>query len=288
MRQIITGLLILAGISVPILIRQGIINPASWFMKDEPETPPSISQPVDIGVGVPSTSSGPFMLLVALNRDAQGYNVSRAGKVVQQSQIIQKLVNELNATLKLPKNIPIRLKPCGGPDAYYDPQDGAITICDEWLYFQEKVFSPYYNSQEEFSHAVLGSTAFTLFHEIGHALIDQLSLPVLGREEDAADQIATFLLTTSGSADLAFRGGEFFAYFADGYQPGSDFPYWDEHGLNEQRFYNISCLLYGYDPGRFAFMVADHTLPLDRAQRCPEEARKSAASIAALLQPWLK
>ena len=34
---------------------------------------------------------------------------------------------------------------------------------------------------------VVGNMLFTVTHEIGHAVIGQMELPVLGREEDAAD-----------------------------------------------------------------------------------------------------
>src|SRR5215208_5309127 len=38
---------------------------------------------------------------------------------------------------------------------------------------------------------VIGNTLFTLAHELGHAVISEFQLPVLGREEDAADAFAT-------------------------------------------------------------------------------------------------
>src|SRR5688500_14135049 len=41
---------------------------------------------------------------------------------------------------------------------------------------------------------VLGNTVFILYHELGHALIDLLNLPVLGREEDAADNLASVMM----------------------------------------------------------------------------------------------
>ena len=39
---------------------------------------------------------------------------------------------------------------------------------------------------------VLANMKFTLCHEISHALIDELEVPVLGREEDVADALAAF------------------------------------------------------------------------------------------------
>ena len=40
----------------------------------------------------------------------------------------------------------------------------------------------------------LDNLTFALYHEIGHLLISEFSIPILGQEEDAADNIATMLL----------------------------------------------------------------------------------------------
>ena len=37
---------------------------------------------------------------------------------------------------------------------------------------------------------VLGNTLFVMAHEMGHALMYEMNMPVLGREEDAADSFA--------------------------------------------------------------------------------------------------
>ncbi|MDX2247922.1 MAG: DUF4344 domain-containing metallopeptidase [Bacteroidia bacterium] len=256
------------------LIKMEIIRPVEWF--------------VDSPTVQTQTIEGGFLLLTSLNRTQDGFYVSRAGEVVRNAGLLKELINNLNLAIELPQNISILVKPCGEVDAHYDPAEAQILFCDEFFYEEEQLFSLYYQDQAQFTDAVLGATAFTLFHEIGHALIDQLKLPVLGREEDAADQIATYLLVMSGASEQAFHGGEFFAYLAENYQPGHSFPYWDEHGLNEQRFFNITCWLYGYDPGRYAFLVANQVLPLDRAQRCPSESAQSAETMKQLLGPYLR
>src|SRR4051794_18952585 len=38
---------------------------------------------------------------------------------------------------------------------------------------------------------IIGNTLFTLTHELGHAVISEFQLPVIGREEDAADAFAS-------------------------------------------------------------------------------------------------
>jgi Putative metallopeptidase len=50
-------------------------------------------------------------------------------------------------------------------------------------------------TQEERENAVqfvAGNMLFVLLHELAHAAIADLELPVLGREEDAADEFANF------------------------------------------------------------------------------------------------
>ncbi|MGZ6007469.1 MAG: DUF4344 domain-containing metallopeptidase [Rhizomicrobium sp.] len=47
---------------------------------------------------------------------------------------------------------------------------------------------------------VAGNMLFTLLHEIGHTHITEMGLPVLGREEDAADSFAVVTMLKVGSS----------------------------------------------------------------------------------------
>lgn len=101
----------------------------------------------------------------------------------------------------------------------------------------------------------VANSEFTLMHEMGHLLISELQLPVLGREEDAADQLGfmgLFLLQQEQHRD------DFYAKLMDvadywrlewqhAERDGSPVPVWDSHALDAQRFYNIACLAYGSD-----------------------------------------
>src|SRR5260370_8123234 len=46
---------------------------------------------------------------------------------------------------------------------------------------------------------VAGNMLFTLLHEMGHAHITEMGLPVLGRDEDAADSFAVVTMLKIGS-----------------------------------------------------------------------------------------
>ena len=43
-----------------------------------------------------------------------------------------------------------------------------------------------------------GRVVEVFLHEIAHGLFDLLKIPVLGREEDAADQVAAYVLVSLG------------------------------------------------------------------------------------------
>ena len=99
---------------------------------------------------------------------------------------------------------------------------------------------------------IAGNTLFILLHEMGHMLISEMQLPVLGREEDAADTFAALSLIKAGSHFsqrllIQSAKGWFFSDRRD-QQTRAPLLYYDEHGLNRQRAYQIVCLMVGSDP----------------------------------------
>jgi hypothetical protein len=65
-------------------------------------------------------------------------------------------------------------------------------------------------------------------------------------------------------------------------------PYWDEHSLNEQRFFNIVCWIYGQNPERFQKLAKDGALPEARAARCVGEWEQIDKSWSVLLDSSIK
>ena len=136
-------------------------------------------------------------------------------------------------------------------------------------------------------HFISANAEFTLLHEMGHLLISELQLPVLGREEDAADQLGfmgLFLL-----ADKQ-RDRDFYAKLLDvadywrlewqrPKQPDEEVYAWDSHGLDAQRFYNFACLAYGSDPEHLEWIISATGLPDARAFYCPEEYQQVAYAV---------
>lgn len=119
---------------------------------------------------------------------------------------------------------------------------------------------------------VYGNLLFVTIHELGHALVSEFDLPVLGREEDAADAYATLGALKCGS-DFSHRvlveaaKGWFMTAQRD--RKAGDGPhYYERHGLDEQRAYQIVCLMVGSNPVRFNDLANETGLPEDRRQSC--------------------
>lgn len=239
------------------------------------------------GADAEGPTHGEFRVLIQLHRTGSGLTTSAAGRIISQSGILSLSTRHLNNLLVLPRNVPITVKSCGEANAFYYPWDSSIILCDELFTWMSNIFGQHYASPE-LDHAVFGATLFFVFHEVGHALIHLYNAPVLAAEEDAADALATILLAHTGLADAAFRGAESFALMAQVRNANFMLPFWDEHSLDEQRFYNIMCYLYAHDPGRFAFLVASGLLPLERASVCPSRYARTRQSAATILGPHLR
>ena len=126
---------------------------------------------------------------------------------------------------------------------------------------------------------VTTNSEFTLLHEMGHLLIHELKLPVLGREEDAADQlgfIGLFMIhDRQQTPDFPERLLDVADYWRLEWlrakEPGEAIQAWDSHALDEQRFYNIACLAYGSDPKNLEWIIEMTGLPEERAFYCQDE-----------------
>ena len=139
---------------------------------------------------------------------------------------------------------------------------------------------------------VIGNTLFTLTHELGHGVIGEFNLPVLGREEDAADAFATLALLYVGS-DFAHRVLEdaargLLTLAARDVKLGHEPAFYDEHGLDQQRAYQIVCFMVGSDPKAFRAVADQAKLPQERQDSCRGDYEQAEASWLRLLEPHLR
>ena len=136
---------------------------------------------------------------------------------------------------------------------------------------------------------VTGNILFVISHESGHALVSELEIPVLGHEEDAVDAFATIMLLRlkDGFADRvvtnAARG--FFGDQRDK-KDGIKTVYYDEHGLDLQRAYDIICLMVGFEPEKFRALADEVKIPRERQDSCRRDYGNTAWSWDKVLKPY--
>jgi hypothetical protein len=207
-------------------------------------------------------------------------------KVLEENKVFELVAEGLNKTVRLPRTIDIQLVDCDTVNAFYDPNNHRIIVCYELLSYFVDVFKPTAQNDDQLGQAVIGATIFSFYHESGHALIHQLDLPTVGREEDAVDQLATLILMAAGDdgVGMALSGAYWFQLQQ---KAGNETPFWDEHAFEGQRFYNILCMIYGSDPQKYGGFVSSGNLPEARAQRCGEEYSKTRRAWEKLLEPHL-
>jgi hypothetical protein len=189
----------------------------------------------------------------------------------------------LNDSLRIPKDIVLSTAHCDEPNASYEPQSRRVTLCYElFKYLSERLAK-----RTGGEYLVTGTVMFALMHELGHALVDVLGLPITGREEDAVDQLATILLLQQGAAGDSLAFGAV-GWFASSVHRGAldSLAFADDHGLEQQRVYNILCWIYGRDPDRYPQIISDGWLPEHRAIRCTAEYRRLVESWGRLLAPY--
>lgn len=205
------------------------------------------------------------------------------------AEALLEITDPLNEILALPYDVYLNFDKCGEPNAFYDPETKEITMCYEFLDDFQESFKRISKNQTEIDDMADGAMAVFLFHELGHCLIDVWDLPTTGREEDAVDQLAMFILLdgTPEGVQMVLSAAIYFGLASED-RDNDELAFWDEHSLDQQRFYDMLCLTYGSNPSKNKKLLGEDGLPVERAERCPAEFEKVDRTWRKLLAPYLK
>ncbi|MCA9517431.1 MAG: hypothetical protein KC635_20965 [Myxococcales bacterium] len=210
------------------------------------------------------------------------------------SDLLAQVTRDIDRAVALPKDVALVFADCGTDNAFYDDENATVTMCWELMGSMRDNMRREYRDPRDARDALYGAALFTLIHELGHAYVDLLDLPITGKEEDAVDQLATFMLVDSGDSgvEMALDGALSFVHDAEAeaQEAGEDAEpaTWDEHATSEQRFFNVICWIYGSDPAAHSDLLESHggALPDERADLCPDEWRRLSRAWTTLLAPF--
>ena len=213
---------------------------------------------------------------------------------LQQSEVLERLAKFLSP-FKWPRPMTLRAKFCGDENLFFESRDSsekpgtpeaensALVVCYE---FFADLLAKASRHPGGFSGAEYAAGALTsgILHEVGHAAFHHFEVPVLGREEDAADQFASYLILQF-RPELAVPTITLQALISS--TLGSDEFLLDEHGTPSQRFFNSLCIAYGADPARFAAIADAGQLPPERRKNCGNEYRQIARAFNETILPHI-
>jgi hypothetical protein len=259
----------------------------------QPASPEVVPPPAPAAAVPPAPDRGDFKVVYEKVKNPDDKELQ---EIFRGTQLLEETAKALNEKLALPADVTISLRECGAADATYEADKRRISICYELVGGFAELFLRASGKAPDASQAgaaVAAATLFALFHETGHALIDLYKLPVAGKPEEAADQLALLVLLGSGkeggttAVDSAStllaqeRNADVRAQLAR-------VPFWSGHGFDEARLADILCWAYGRDPEAFQELVGDGTLPAARAEGCAAETAAMAKVWAEPLAPYLK
>jgi hypothetical protein len=201
------------------------------------------------------------------------------------------LAKSLASAFELPNTLTIKGVNGFGGGPFYNPEDNSITLPYEFTTVVLGVIAQAdpEESQYEWGEAVGAVDSFILAHEFAHALIHNFELPVLGREEDAADGVATALLLLAGEGSVyAADAAEFWLNFSGRQDPPQLAEYADNHSFDRQRADNILCWIGGAEEELLVAFVENEVLPESRAVSCPGEWELLRRSVEQVMEPHLQ
>jgi Putative metallopeptidase len=217
--------------------------------------------------------------------------------LLKENQALER-VQELIVPVRWPRPLRLELKGCEGEsNAWYF--EAVVTVCYEYLDdMWRRANSSRRPSSITREDAFLGPFLDTFLHEASHALFDLLKIPLLGREEDAADYLAAYhVLQFPNEKKRRLILGGAYAYASElrvrtsrdltrlRLRFGRHVTSADVHGTPAQRLFNLLCIAYGSDKELFADVVEKGFLPEDRADLCEDEYRQIDFAYRTLIAP---
>lgn len=148
--------------------------------------------------------------------------------------------------------------------------------------------------------AFLGPVIEVFLHEGAHAIFDYLHIPTLGKEEEAADQLAALGLPGfDAGTSRRLLAGMIYMYRTEGglknirqltrshVKVANPIEAADQHSTPLQRVFSELCLAAGSGKKDFADLAREAGLPSYRAEICPDEYAQVVYAFRTLILPYV-
>jgi hypothetical protein len=238
---------------------------------------------------VPSVGGGGGKVIIVYDEAGVRPENLNAFRIVKQSGGLDRVASWVNARIDLPADITVKVTdavPAGVTDASCEPDGKTVWepafFLTEMLEASQKLVPevksagkvPAVLADADFTpEAVLaGATEFIFGHEMGHALMRLLDLPVLSFEEIQADGMAAFLTLNNPQSAYkpAIQAAVLFDEFASAHGAPTVGDYSSDHPIIQSRIYNFLCLAAGSDSDKLRGPLIDSGfVPEERALFCP-------------------
>ncbi len=230
-------------------------------------------------------------------RDAayqQQYETLRQRKVLEE-------LGQFLASVKWPRTLHLVVKQCPqanlpSPPVFYAYEEYSLVICYQWFTFLQTAAATTDTGGRNASFAtaqevVVGGLVGVVLHEAARAMFDMLQVPILGSNEDAADQLSGFIALQFGR-DVARTvvKGTYLVWNTYAYQALANnvsYNFASQSKVPPQRADNILCMAYGGDATGFQDFVDKKLLLPTRASDCANEYRQAKQAFDATIKPHL-
>jgi hypothetical protein len=220
-----------------------------------------------------------FKLVYRPTENAQEQKVR---DMLEGSGRVREVVRGLNKALKPPKRVSVEFG--GKVVPLYNPNTRTVEIPYAFVGALLDSFANLGGSEP--TQRALDVTEFILYHEVSHALIDLLELPVHGDVEECADQLAVLL-----SVELVGEGGriglaaaQLLAIQSQAGTASSSFGY----SISSDRIKQTICWVVGSDPGRLMWIAEETNIRPSQTESCPREFEEMRDHWLKLLRPYLR
>ena len=215
--------------------------------------------------------------------------------LLRQHDALEK-IKEILTPFQFPQQLAIETTECRAVNSYYQRKDfkPTVTICYEFL---KRILELLPNETSPAgltpTDAAVGQFMWVTFHEVGHAAFDMFNVPIFGHEEDAADNFATFIMLQFGKGQarrlISGAAWAWRAYLGD-YQRNPVVQtrlaaFATDHGLPQERFYNLVCLAFGANSQKFADFGG--LLPPTRSPNCSHEYQTLVRAFRQEIRPHI-